>query len=137
NDLNNNNHYDVGEGTGGVSVTVVGGGSTRTFGSGGYSIRLNPGDYMVTFSGGALPATVSRCISIGTKNVRLNIAVNAELATEPSDLLATALALDASSTGGVDFSYKVYCAKLPTDTTVALYWASGATFANVRGGPIY
>ena len=44
--------YDVGEGLGGVTVSVAGAGSVTTFDSGGYSIPLAPGSYTVTASGG-------------------------------------------------------------------------------------
>jgi uncharacterized protein YkwD len=72
NDANGNGKYDIGEGLGNVTVTVVGAGSTTTFGSGGYSIQLNPGTYTVIVSGGTLAAPESQTFTIGTQNVRLN-----------------------------------------------------------------
>src|SRR5207302_172867 len=51
NDANGNGKYDIGEGLGGVSISVSNGASTTTFGSGGYSLQLDPGTYTVTASG--------------------------------------------------------------------------------------
>jgi hypothetical protein len=39
--------------------------------------------------------------------------------------------------GGVDFGYRVSGSALTQDTTAALYWARGTTFADVLGGPVY
>jgi len=73
NDLNNNGKYDIGEGLGGVTVTVQGGGSTTSFASGGYSIKVNPGTYTVTASGGTLSPSSTQTVTIGTSNQRLQI----------------------------------------------------------------
>lgn len=51
-----------------------------------------------------------------------------------SDLVATSLQFDAQ---GVTFGYDVLKNSLPGGTTVALYWASGDTFATAIGGPIH
>jgi uncharacterized protein YkwD len=72
-DLNHNGKYDVGEGLGGVTVNVQGVGAIATYGSGGYSLQLNPGTYNVTFSGGGLSASIGRQVSVGAGNYRLNI----------------------------------------------------------------
>jgi hypothetical protein len=72
NDANGNGKYDVGEGLGGVSITVAGIGSTTTFDSGGYSMALNPGVYTVTASGGGLATPITRTVVVGTSNFRLN-----------------------------------------------------------------
>jgi uncharacterized protein YkwD len=72
NDTNANGHYDVGEGLGGVTITVAGVGSTYTFGSGGYSFQLSPGTYTVTASGGGLAAPITQTVWVGSANVRLN-----------------------------------------------------------------
>src|SRR4029079_543357 len=64
-DLNNNGKYDIGEGLGGVSVTVQGAGTTATYTSGGYSMQLNPGTYSVTFSGAGLPAAIGQQVTVG------------------------------------------------------------------------
>jgi uncharacterized protein YkwD len=84
NDANHNGKYDVGEGLGGVTVAVAGVGSTVTFGSGGYSLQLNPGTYNVTVSGPGLPGAMTQTVSLGSQNVRLNVtptAVAAAVAT--------------------------------------------------------
>jgi hypothetical protein len=72
NDANGNGRYDPGEGLGGVTVSVPGVGSVTTFDTGGYSIALPPGSYVVTASGGGLAAPVVRQVSVGTDNVHLN-----------------------------------------------------------------
>jgi GH24 family phage-related lysozyme (muramidase) len=53
-----------------------------------------------------------------------------------SDITPTSLTLNTSQ-GGVDFSYRVSGADLSQDTTAALYWARGTSFADVIGGPVY
>jgi hypothetical protein len=72
-DGNGNNKYDIGEGLGGVTITVAGVGAVTTWSTGGYSIQLNPGTYNVTASGGTLPGPTTRTVTIGGSNVRLNI----------------------------------------------------------------
>jgi hypothetical protein len=71
-DDNGNGKYDIGEGLGGVTITVSGVGSVQSFGSGGYSIGLAPGTYTVTASGGGLLSPITRQVVIGSSNVRLN-----------------------------------------------------------------
>jgi hypothetical protein len=72
NDANGNGKYDIGEGLGGVTITVAGGGATTSFGSGGYSFQLSPGTYMVTASGGGLAVPITQFVTVGGQNVRLN-----------------------------------------------------------------
>jgi uncharacterized protein YkwD len=71
-DFNGNGKYDIGEGMGGVTITVAGVGSITTWDSGGYSFALSPGTYTVTASGGGLAAPITRTVAVGTQNVRLN-----------------------------------------------------------------
>lgn len=73
NDLNGNGKYDVGEGLGGVTITVQGVGSTTTWASGGYSFQLSAGTYTVTASGGNLASPYSTTVSVGGQNYRLNV----------------------------------------------------------------
>lgn len=73
NDANGNNLYDIGEGQGGVTVTVWGVGSVTSFASGGYALPLGPGTYTVTASGGGLAGAVTRTVTVGSTNVRLNL----------------------------------------------------------------
>jgi uncharacterized protein YkwD len=78
NDVYNNSQYAVGEGLGGVTITVPGVGSTTTWDSGGYTLLLRPGTYTVTASGGGLAAPISRTITVGAVNYGLNFAVGTE-----------------------------------------------------------
>jgi hypothetical protein len=73
NDYNGNGAYDVGEGLGGITVTVAGVGSTTTFASGGYSFQVSPGTYTVTFSGGGLGWPLTKTVTVGSTNYRLNV----------------------------------------------------------------
>lgn len=84
NDANNNGKYDAGEGVGGLTMQVQGVGTIRTFDTGGYSFPLNPGTYTVTFSGQGLANSITKTVSIGNDNVRLNILTNNETGT-PGD----------------------------------------------------
>jgi hypothetical protein len=78
NDLNHNGLYDAGEGLGGVTITVSGGGgSTTTWSSGGYSLQLSSGTYTVTASGGSLSGTITQTVTVGSSNYRLNFVGNA------------------------------------------------------------
>lgn len=52
------------------------------------------------------------------------------------DIVATSLNWNTAQSG-VDFGYKVTEADLTQNTTAALYWASGPTFADAIGGPVY
>src|SRR5262249_38253227 len=83
NDVNSNGRYDIGEGLGGVTVTVMTAGgdglaagqpvtSTTTWTSGGYSIAVSPGNYPAEVGGGALPGTITKRVTVGATNVRLN-----------------------------------------------------------------
>ena len=78
NDANHNGRYDLGEGLGGVTITVSGVGSTTTWDSGGYSFPLDPGTYTVTASGGALAAPFTKTVSVSNGNYRLNFTVGPE-----------------------------------------------------------
>jgi len=53
-----------------------------------------------------------------------------------SDLAPTSLTWNTAQ-GGVDFGYRVSGADLTQDTTAALYWAHGTSFADVIGSPVY
>jgi hypothetical protein len=78
NDVNHSGRYDLGEGLGGVTITVAGVGSTTTWDSGGYRFPLDPGTYTVTASGGALAAPFTRTVTVGSTNYRLNFTVGPE-----------------------------------------------------------
>jgi hypothetical protein len=71
-DDNGNGHYDIGEGMGGVTISIAGVGSTTTFDSGGYSLPVGPGTYTVTASGGGLTAPIAKQVVVGTQNARVS-----------------------------------------------------------------
>jgi uncharacterized protein YkwD len=72
NDANGNNKYDIGEGLGGVTISIAGIGPVTTYSSGGYSVRVNPGTYTVTASGGGLSVPFTQTVTVGSQNARLN-----------------------------------------------------------------
>jgi uncharacterized protein YkwD len=78
NDVNGNGKYDIGEGRRGVRVNVAGVGMVTTFASGGYSLRLNPGRYTVTASGGGLKAPLTQAVTVGATSYRLNFVTDAQ-----------------------------------------------------------
>src|SRR5262249_44010905 len=78
NDTNNNGVYDNGEGLGNVTITIGGGGSFQTWGPGGYRIQLGAGTYTVTASGGSLASPITRTVTVGSSNYRLNFVGNAD-----------------------------------------------------------
>jgi len=76
-DSTSNGKYEIGAGMGAVTITaaLVGGStifSTTTWDSGGYTLALGPGTYQVTASGGGLAAPITRTVTIGGQNVRMN-----------------------------------------------------------------
>ncbi len=73
--------YTIGEGLGGISVQAVrqSDGATAvtdTFGSGGYTLSLDPGTYDVTFSGGGLNGPINQTVTVGNTNVKLDLATD-------------------------------------------------------------
>ncbi|MGF1577975.1 MAG: CAP domain-containing protein [Gemmataceae bacterium] len=78
NDANGNGKYDAGEGVDNVSVEVSGVGTYDAYSTGGYSVPLTAGTYQVTFRGENLPGTVTKTVTVGNQNVRLNILTNQE-----------------------------------------------------------
>ena len=76
NDANVNGFYDQGEGLSGVSLTVTGSSGTSnatTTAFGGYQLQLGAGSYTITASGGGLFAPITRDVTIGSSNVRVNL----------------------------------------------------------------
>jgi uncharacterized protein YkwD len=83
----NDDFYTVGEGLGGITVRAIRQSdqrvfSTTTFGSGGYQIPLSAGTYTVEFLGGSLNQTVTRTVTMGDLNVKVDLATD-QLATHP------------------------------------------------------
>src|SRR5262249_41819266 len=72
NDANANGKYDIGEELGGATITIAGVGATMAWPSGGYSYQLSPGTYTVTASGGGLSAPITKTVTVGSTNYRLN-----------------------------------------------------------------
>jgi uncharacterized protein YkwD len=101
-DHDGDDFYDLGEGQGAVRITAQAADgtlyTTSTWDAGGYTLKLPPGTYRVTFEGGDLDAPYSTTVSIGDQNVKLDvidpgvsggIAVSAALlpTTEPAEAL--------------------------------------------------
>jgi Ca2+-binding RTX toxin-like protein len=92
NDTDNDNFYDVGQGHGGVKVTVRFGGATvgsdTTEAAGGYAAAVAAGKpYMVSFSGGGLPSPVSVSVVGVTQNVKIDLLGTNEILSSTSTVL--------------------------------------------------
>ncbi len=92
NDTDNDNFYDVGQGHGGVKVTVrLGGaavGSDTTEAAGGYAAAVAAGKpYMVSFTGGRLPSPVSVSVVGVTQNVKIDLLGTNEILSSTSTVL--------------------------------------------------
>jgi len=79
-DLNNNDFYTPGEGRGGIKVEATLQGSSNhtvlsdtTGTAGGYEIAVTPGTYSVKFSGGSLAAPVTKMVTLGNENEKLDL----------------------------------------------------------------
>jgi Ca2+-binding RTX toxin-like protein len=76
NDTDNDDFYDVGEGMGGITVTLTSGSNsytTTSWESGGWQITVPAGNYTITFSGGGLNGSISRNATLGTVNVKIDV----------------------------------------------------------------
>ncbi len=87
-DADGDRFYDPGEGLGGVTLTIrntVTGATSgaTTWSAGGYQLALAAGSYEVTFSGGGLATPVLRSVTIGGSNVKLDLDVDALVASPP------------------------------------------------------
>ncbi len=76
-DRDGDDFYDLGEGQGAVRITAEAADgtlyATSTWDAGGYSLKLPPGTYRVTFEGGDLDAPYATTVIIGTQNVKLDV----------------------------------------------------------------
>jgi uncharacterized protein YkwD len=91
-DLNNNDFYTPGEGRGGIKVEATLQGATKptvlsdtTGTAGGYEIAVAPGTYSVKFSGVGLAAPVTKTVTLGNENEKLDL-------IDPKDVKAPAVA---------------------------------------------
>ena len=104
--------YDVGEGLGGVQVTVRDAGGvlvaqTQTWASGGYQLDLDPGSYVVTFDGddiggGSSGGDVVAAVEIGTANVKLDVTRQQSVEAGPSPIVGDDAPERLDGTGGGD-----------------------------------
>ena len=81
-DRDGDRFYDPGEGLGGVSVQISGGGQSwalTTWSAGGYQIKLPAGSYTVTFSGGGLAGSVTKSVTTGADNLKLDLDADTDL----------------------------------------------------------
>jgi Ca2+-binding RTX toxin-like protein len=104
-DKDGDRFYDIGEGLGGLTVTAVGAGgakyTTTTGSSGGYGLALGAGTYTVTFSGGG-HASVTKQVTIGSANVKLDLIDPTGGTTASSPINGTAAANTLSGTAGAN-----------------------------------
>ncbi len=91
NDIDNDNFYDVGQGHGGVKITVRFGGtvsSDTTEAAGGYAAAVAPGKpYTVSFSEGGLASPVSVSVVGVTQNVKIDLLGTSEILSSTSTVL--------------------------------------------------
>ena len=102
-DRNDNNFYTPGEGRGGIKVSAVSTGTTTpvtvidlTGTAGGYDIAVAPGTYKVTFSEGGLAAPITRTVTVGSKNVKIDL-------IDPPTAAAQVAGVSASASDSLDF----------------------------------
>ncbi|MCB1492327.1 MAG: hypothetical protein KDJ77_11120 [Rhodobiaceae bacterium] len=76
NDIDNDDFYDIGEGMGGVTVSISDGTNTyqtTTWSSGGWQIEVPQGSYTITYSGGGLSADIVRLATLNNINVKVDV----------------------------------------------------------------
>lgn len=88
-DANHDGQYDMGEGLGGVTISVAGGPSVTTWSTGGYSLEVNPGTYTVTASGGGLAAPITQTVTVGLSNVEVDFAAGGSSGGGPAPTMPT------------------------------------------------
>jgi uncharacterized protein YkwD len=75
NDADHDHRYDAGEGLGNVSVTLTGTAGTfhtQTMTAGGYQLQVPAGTYTLTFSGDSLGAAITKSVTVGSANVKMD-----------------------------------------------------------------
>jgi Ca2+-binding RTX toxin-like protein len=85
-DANSNLFYDIGEGRGGVSVSV-GANVGTTEAAGGYAVAYPGGSVLVTFSGGGLPASIGVTVAGGNHSVKVDLIGTSTVAVSQSAAL--------------------------------------------------
>ncbi|MEE1657901.1 CAP domain-containing protein [Microvirga sp. CF3062] len=104
-DKDGDRFYDIGEGLGGLTVTAVSGTgakyTTTTGSAGGYNLALAAGTYAVTFSGGGY-AAVTKQVTIGSTNVKLDLIDPTGGTTTSSAINGTAAANTLSGTSAAN-----------------------------------
>jgi Ca2+-binding RTX toxin-like protein len=94
-DTDGNDFYSVGEGRGSVLVSMerVGGTTTTTTtdAPGGYEARLSAGTYNVVFSGGGLPAMLGMTVTLGSRNIKLDLIGTTAIASSASLIMGANL----------------------------------------------
>jgi len=130
-DSNSNNTYNAGEGLGGVSVTISGSAgtfNTTTMSAGGYQLQVPSGSYTVTFSGGGLNSPITKSVTVGSSNVKVDgIAGQSGNPPPPAN---TAPVLDASYVATLGTIAKG--AANPTGVSVANIVGNSITDANAN-----
>ena len=110
NDLDDDRFYDIGEGLGGVTVTVrndmVNETSTATWSSGGYSLVINSfGERDVVFAGAGIAAETGVRVMLGDGNVKIDLAdSNTLISSATAALLAGAANLKLIGVNPIDGS---------------------------------
>jgi hypothetical protein len=117
-DADGDGFYDAGEGTGGLTVTLVGAPgtfTTTTWASGGYQIVVPQSTYTLTFSGHALATPRSTQVTLGGANVKLDV----NLDTPAAPNVPTKLDMTAESDSGGSKLDNITNVKTPVLTGIA------------------
>lgn len=81
-DLNGDGRYNAGEGLSGVKVQISGSGGTFSvdaYNTGGYQKEVPPGSYTVTFTGGGLTSPITKQVTIGQGNAKVDLVLPKDL----------------------------------------------------------
>ncbi len=103
-DTDNDDFYDIGEGMGGVTVTLTGTGggtySTTTWAAGGWQIEVPAGSYTIEFSGGGLNGVVTKTATLGSDNVKVDAQADEAMIANGGDDTVTGSAGSDTLDGG-------------------------------------
>lgn len=123
-----NNFYNVGEGLGGVTVSITDGTSTfntTTNSAGGYQIQLPAGSYRVTFSGAGVASSVTKSFTIGSQNVKVDLNTRTDVPAAPTVAFSSATYSVNEADGAREIT--VNLSKVWTSTVTVNYATSGGT----------